>query len=192
MVNDVINDVTQWVAERLEPFNIMVRKMAVKTQHFKMQSASFWTVRYQPYTKMNIDIGQMQELKFSDEEKKRIDSKLKFSSHIVNQVKKAVGWWVFSKIIQFSRYSFIQVFVYFPCLPSSWILCYGLVFTTKKRLRFNRKHPSLCFQDVTTVIKFNLWSTKYRRMHGDMIMVYKVLNGCEPSLENFLHLIIIR
>ena len=40
---------------------------------------------------MNIDIGQMQELKFSDEEKKRIDSKLKFSSHIVNQVKKAVG-----------------------------------------------------------------------------------------------------
>ena len=69
----------------------MVRKMAVKIQHFEMQSTSFWTVRYQPYMKMNIDIGQMQELKFSDEEKKRIDSKLKFSIHIVNQVKKAVG-----------------------------------------------------------------------------------------------------
>ena len=40
---------------------------------------------------INIDIGQMQELKFIDEEKDLgviIDSKLKFSSHIVNQVKK--------------------------------------------------------------------------------------------------------
>ena len=41
---------------------------------------------------MNIDIGQMLELKFIDEEKDLgviIDSKLKFSSYIVNQVKTA-------------------------------------------------------------------------------------------------------
>ena len=41
---------------------------------------------------MNIDIGQMLELKFIDEEKDLgviIDSKLKFFSYIVNQVKTA-------------------------------------------------------------------------------------------------------
>ena len=41
---------------------------------------------------LNIDIGQMQELQFIDEEKDlgvTIDLKLKFSSHIVNEVKKA-------------------------------------------------------------------------------------------------------
>ena len=45
-----------------------------------------------PYTMMNIDIGQKQELKFIDEEKDLgvvVGSKLKISSHIVNQVKKA-------------------------------------------------------------------------------------------------------
>ena len=45
-----------------------------------------------PYTMMNIDIGQMQELKFIDEEKDLgviTDSKLNFSIHTVNQVKKA-------------------------------------------------------------------------------------------------------
>ena len=44
-----------------------------------------------PYTMMNIDIGQKRELKFIDEEKDlgvQVDSKLKFSSHLVNQVKK--------------------------------------------------------------------------------------------------------
>ena len=41
---------------------------------------------------LNIDIGQMQELQFIDEEKDlgvTIDLKLKFSNHIVNEVKKA-------------------------------------------------------------------------------------------------------
>ena len=45
-----------------------------------------------PYTMLNIDIGQMQELQFIDEEKDlgvTIDLKLKFSSHIFNEVKKA-------------------------------------------------------------------------------------------------------
>ena len=65
--------------------------MAVKIQHVKMQSALFWTDRYRTYAMMNIGIGQMHELKFIDEVKDVgvvIDSKLKFSSHIVNQVKK--------------------------------------------------------------------------------------------------------
>ena len=95
--------------------------MAAKIQLVEMQSASFWTVRYQTYTMMNIDIGQKQELNFIDEEKDLgviVDSKLKFSSHIVNQVKKA------NKLMglirrSFSQYCFIQVFLYFSCLPSS-------------------------------------------------------------------------
>ena len=47
---------------------------------------------------MNIYIGQKQELKFIDEEKDLgviVDSKLNFSSHIVNQVKKANRWVLF-------------------------------------------------------------------------------------------------
>ena len=47
-----------------------------------------------PYTMVNVDIDQMQELKFIDKEKDLgviIDSKLKFLSHIVNQVKKPTG-----------------------------------------------------------------------------------------------------
>ena len=72
---------------------------------------------------MNIDIGQMQELKFIDEGKDLgviIDSKLKFLSHIVKQVKKPnrlMG--LYSKIIQISRHSFIKVYVYFSCSPLS-------------------------------------------------------------------------
>ena len=45
-----------------------------------------------PYTMMNIDIDQMQELESTDDNKDLgviIDLKLKFSSRIVNQVKKA-------------------------------------------------------------------------------------------------------
>ena len=45
-----------------------------------------------PYMMVNIDIDQMQELKLIDKEKDLgviIDSKLKFSSHIVQQAKKA-------------------------------------------------------------------------------------------------------
>ena len=45
-----------------------------------------------PYIMVNIDIDQMQELKLIDKEKDLgviIDSKLKFSSHIVQQAKKA-------------------------------------------------------------------------------------------------------
>ena len=33
-------------------------------------------------------------------------------------------------------------------------------------------------------MKIEIPSMKYRRMRGDMIMVYKVLNGYEPSLEH--------
>ena len=57
---------------------------------------------------MNIDIGQMLELKFIDEEKDLgviIDSKLKFSSYIVNQVKTA------NRLIDLIRrsYSFLDL-----------------------------------------------------------------------------------
>ena len=107
-------------------------KWQLKFNTSKCKVLRFGQSDTKPYTMMNIDIGQKQELKFIDEE-------------------------TYSKIIQFSRHSFIQVFVYFSYSPSSWILRYGLVSTTKKRWRFNRKRPSPCFQDVTTVIKFNLW-----------------------------------
>ena len=63
----------------------------------KMLSSKCKVLRFaqsdtKPYTMMDIDIGQMQELMFIDEEKDLgiiIYSKLKFSSHIVNEVRKA-------------------------------------------------------------------------------------------------------
>ena len=106
--------------------------------------------------------------------------------------KKPIGWWVLFED-HISRYSFIQVSVYFSCSPLSWILCCGLVSTTKERWRFDRKRPSSCFQDVAAVInltyeeriaRIEIPSMKYCRMCGDMIMVYEILNGYDPSLEH--------
>ena len=34
------------------------------------------------------------------------------------------------------------------------------------------------------IAKIEILSMEYRRMCGDMIMVYKVLNGYDPSLEH--------
>ena len=105
---------------------------------------------------LNIDIGQMQDLKFIDKEKDVgviIDSKLKFSSHIFNQVKKAKR---FMDLIQRS-YNFLNI-VSFKYLFISLVrphLEYCVTVWYPNR-RFNRKRPSLCLQDVTTVIKFNL------------------------------------
>ena len=36
----------------------------------------------------------------------------------------------------------------------------------------------------TDLPKIEIPSMKYQQMHGDMIMAYKVLNICDPSLEN--------
>ena len=153
-----------------------------------------------PYMMVNIDIDQMQELKLIDKEKDLgviIDSKLKFSSHIVQQVKKA------NRLMGLIRrsYNFLDI-VLFKYLFISLVrphLEYCVTVWYPNR-RFNRKRPSLCLQDVTTVIKFNLWRElakietprmKYRRMRGDMIMVYKVLNGYDHCWNIYLQLIII-
>ena len=69
-------------------------KWQLKFNTSKCKVLRFGQSDTKPYTMMNIDIGQKQELKFIDEE-------------------------TYSKIIQFSRHSFIQVFVYFSCSPSS-------------------------------------------------------------------------
>ena len=67
-------------------------KWQLKFNTSKCKVLRFGQSDTKPYTMMNIDIGQKQELKFIDEEKDLgviVDSKLKFSSLIVNQVKKA-------------------------------------------------------------------------------------------------------
>ena len=69
-------------------------KWQLKFNTSKCKVLRFGQSDTKPYTMMNIDIGQKQELKFIDEE-------------------------TYSKIIQFSRHSFIQVFVYFSYSPSS-------------------------------------------------------------------------
>ena len=67
-------------------------KWQLKFNMSKCKGLCFEQTDTKPYTMMDIDIGQMQELKFIDDEKDLgviTDSKLKFSSHIVNQGKKA-------------------------------------------------------------------------------------------------------
>ena len=104
-----------------------------------------------PYTMLNIDIGQMQELQFIDEEKDlgvTIDLKLKFSSHIVNEVKKAnrlMGLiWRSYNFLDIVSFRYLLISLVRPYLEYCVTVWYPL--STKR-----------CFQDVTVVIKFNLW-----------------------------------
>ena len=67
-------------------------KWQLKFNTSKCKVLRFGQSDTKPYTMINIDIGQKQELKFINEEKDLgviVDSKLKFWSHIVNRVKKA-------------------------------------------------------------------------------------------------------
>ena len=146
---------------------------------------------------MNIDIGQKQELKFIDEEKDLgviVDSKLKFSSLIVNQVKKAnrlMGLirrsYNFLDIVSF-KYLFISlirphleycVTVWYPLLKKDEDLIENVLRRASKMLP---RLSNLTYEK--RLAKIEIPSMKYRRMRGDMIMVYKVLNGYEPSLEH--------
>ena len=66
--------------------------MQLKFNTSKCKVLRFGQTDTKPYKMMNINIGQMQELKLTDEEKDLgviIDLKLKFWSHVVNQVNKA-------------------------------------------------------------------------------------------------------
>ena len=67
-------------------------KWQLKFTKFKVEVLLSGQTDTKSYTMLNIDISQMQELQFIEEGKDLgviIDSKLKFSSHIVNQLKKA-------------------------------------------------------------------------------------------------------
>ena len=161
-----------------------------------MQSASFWTVRYQTYT-MNIDIGQKQELKFIDEVKDLgviVDSKLTFSSHIVNQAKKANSLmglirrsYNFLDIVSF-KYLFVSlirphleycVTVWYPLLKKEEDLIENVL---RRAFKMLPRLSNLAYEEKLT--KIEIPSMKYRRMRCDMIMVDKVLNGYEPLLEH--------
>ena len=72
-------------------------------------------------------------------------------------------------------------------------MCYSLVSTIKKDedlienvlRRASKMLPrlsNLTYEERLT--KTEIPSMKYRRMRGDMIMVYKVLTGYDPSLEH--------
>ena len=132
----------------------------------------------------------MQGLKSIDEEKDLgviIDSKLKFSSHIVNQVKKAnrlMGLirrsYIFLDIVSF-MYLFISlvgphleycVTVCYPLLKKDEDLIENVLHRASKMLT---QLSNLSYEE--RLVKTEIPSTKYRRMRGDMIMVYKVLNG---------------
>ena len=150
-----------------------------------------------PYTMMNIDIGQKQELKFIDEEKDLgvvVGSKLKISNHIVNQVKKAnrlMGFiqrsYNFLDIVSF-RYLIISlirphleycVTVWYTLLKIDEDLIENVLRSASKMLP---RLSNLTYEERLAKIKIP--SMKYRQMRGDMIMVYKVLNRYEPSLEH--------
>ena len=123
-----------------------------------------------------------------------IDSKLKFSGHIVNQVKKAnklMGLvrrsYNFLGIVSF-KYLFISlvrshleycVMVWYPLLKKDEDLIENLLRRASKML------PRLAILTYEErLAKIEIPSMKYRRMRGDMVMVHKVLNGDGPSLEH--------
>ena len=172
-------------------------KWQLKFNTSKCKVLRFGQSDTKPYTMMNIDIGQKQELKFIDEEKDLgviVDSKLKFSSHIVNQVKKAnrlMGLirrsYNFLDIVSL-KYLFISlirphleycVTVWYPLLKKDEDLIENVLRRASKMLP---RLSNLTYEE--RLAKIEIPSMKYRRMRGDMIMVYKVLNGYEPSLEH--------
>ena len=140
-----------------------------------------------PYTMMNIDTGQKQELKFIDEEKDLgaiVDSKLKFSSHIVNLVKKAnrlMGLirrsYNFLDMISF-KYLFISlirphleycVTVWYPLLKKNEDLIKNILRRASKMLP---RLSNLTYEERPA--KIEIPSMKYCRMRGDMIIVYRL------------------
>ena len=133
----------QWrLTERQKPFHIMVRKMAIKIGHVEMQSTSFWTDRYKNlcdakywyWVNAGINVCWRREKSGCNN-----CLEVKFLSHnIVNQVKKA------NKLTGIIRRShsfldIVSIFTYFSCLPSSWILFYGLVSITTKETKILSK-----------------------------------------------------
>ena len=67
-------------------------KWQLKFNTEKCKVLRFGQIDTRLYKMLNTDIGRIQKLKYVDKEKDLgviIDSKVKFSSHIVNQVKKA-------------------------------------------------------------------------------------------------------
>ena len=150
-----------------------------------------------PYTMLNIDIGQMQESKFIDEEKDLgiiIDLKLKFSSHIVNHVEKT------NRLMGLIRrsYNFLDIVSFKdlfislirPHLGYCVMVWYPLLKKDEDLIKNILRHASKMLQQLSNLTyeerlaKIEILSMKYCSMHGDMIMVYKVLNGYEPSLEH--------
>ena len=84
-----------WRSELQNDLNHLIswsEKWQLKFNMSKCKMLRFGQSDTSPYTMMNIDIDQMQELESTDDNKDLgviIDLKLKFSSRIVNQVKKA-------------------------------------------------------------------------------------------------------
>ena len=133
-----------------------------------MQSVSFWTVKYQTLYHGEYWYWPNAGIKVNwQRERSRCNNWFEvkvFESYCPTSEKSQQVDGSYSKIIQFSRHSFIQVFVYFSCSPSSWIFCYGLVSTIKKRRRFNQKRPSLCFQDVTKMLSNLTYEESLRKL----------------------------
>ena len=71
------------------------------------------------------------------------------------------------------------VTVWYPLLKKDEDLIKNVLRRASKMLP---RLSNLTFEERLKKIKIP--SMKYRRMRGDMIMVYKVLNGYEPSLEH--------
>ena len=133
-----------------------------------------------PYTMMNIDIGQKQELKFIDEEKDLgviVHSELKFLSHIVNQVKRAnrlMGLirrsYNFLDIVSF-KYLFISlvrphleycVTIWYLLLKKDEDLIKNVLRSASKMLP---RLSNLTYEG--RVAKIEIPSIKYRRMRRD-------------------------
>ena len=150
-------------------------KWPLKFSTSKCKVLCFGQTDTKPYMMMNIDIGQMQELKFIDEEKDLgviIDSKLKFSSHIVNQGNKAnrlMGLtrrsYNFLDIVSF-KYLFISlvrphleycVVIWYPLLKKDEDLIENVFRRASKMLL---RLSNLTYEE--TLLKIEIPSMKYR------------------------------
>ena len=164
----------------LNHFNITVRKMAVKFNTSKCKVLRFGQADTTIYTMLNIDIGQMQDLKFIDKEKDVgviIDSKLKFSSHIFNQVKKAKRFmdliqrsYNFLNIVSF-KYLFISLVR--PHLEYCLTIWYLLLKKDEDLIKNVLRSASKMLPRLSNltyegrIAKIEIPSMKYRRMRRD-------------------------
>ena len=149
------------------------------------------------YTMLDLNDQKHKELEFINEGKDLgviIDHELNFSSHIVTQVKKAnkmMGLirrsythlditsfrWLFNSLVR--PHLEYCVSIWYPLLKKDEELIENVLRRATKLIPGIYDKP---YKECLAAIKVP--SMRYRRMEGDMILVYKILRGGNQSLRD--------